>query len=325
MPKRDNIKLDSVRGFSQVFNDTIVFIRQEFKVLGPGMLYIAGPFMVFSAMIMVLWMYDISTFGSRAGADLVGATNGLINSSVIYYSLLVALKLLENMMMAGVSCYYFRLYREKGSLGFTVGDLAREVFRHFPALLGTSLFFFLLLLIVALLLGLLVAGIGMIGVGGAILFMFLLMIGMLLVAPPVWSYVYMVYAIRITERTGLFEAMSRARWSMSGNYWSTWLVIFVFGLGNMLIGYSMSAPQWLFNAVSEAASFKELIDVDQQLLIMSVLIFLSQFSTSYIGSSIFVANGLHYFSLREKIHGQGMNEMIAQIGRAPEPEIEATY
>ncbi|TND08756.1 MAG: hypothetical protein FD123_1972 [Bacteroidetes bacterium] len=321
MRKTNHIKLDRVRGFGEVFNDTILFIRHNFSVLGKGVLFIAGPFYVVVAIVTTFIAFDP---GGIRNNYLFESDNSQLNLLWSYVVIIIT-SVVANMMVVGVVSYYFRLYREKGPGNFTVGDLAKLVFSRLPALLGTTALMLLLVLVVALLLGLIIGGMASLGAGAAFFFVLIFFIGFLLICFPMWFYFYSIYIVRATERVGIFEAMSRVRWAMSGNYWSTWLVMFVFYLCLGLIGFSVAMPQQIVFWILSASSADSLMDYDTILLIGSILTFIAQFINSYISGSTYVTVGLHYFSLREKIQGEGMNEMIAQIGTPPEPDFETTY
>jgi len=313
------VKLERVRSFSETFQDTILFIRQNFNVLGKGVLYIAGPFYLLVYVVNILFLYDVTI--RRENVAL------LFMESQTSWAFILALlfQMLASMMAVGTVAYYFAMYREYGGNNFTVGDLAKRVFSRFPALLGTTLlltlFFGVFMFIFAAIFG----GMVTLGAGAAVLVVLLLLVGMLLLAFPLWYYFFAIYISRATEKIGVFEAMGRVRWGMSGNWWTTWLVMFCFGLCLYVVGLSTGTPQAIYAELMKLSAVESMMSEDTSRIILSALNFIATFVGSYIAASAYVMIGIHYFSLKERVEGQGMYEQIEQIGRAKPTEIETTY
>lgn len=320
MQKQQGIKLARVRNFSEVFRDTVLFIRQNFSTLGKGVLYIAGPFYILVYIVQAYFLLDPLT-GTIRSSLLQSGEMGIITS----YAITIISAIVANMMAVGTVSYYFALCRERGQGNFTLNDLVKRVFSNFFTLLLTTILLIIICAMIAFVIGFIFYAMINLSAGLAILVGFMFAVGVLLVFYPLSYYFYAIYLIQACDRVNVFEAMARARWSMSGNYWWTWLLMFCFNLCLGIIGLSISMPQLLFRQFMDFTTIDQLLSDDTRLLILTIFGFIATFISSYINASTHVFIGIHYFSLKERIDGEGMNEEIATIGKQTETEYEATY
>ena len=244
MQKSRPLNLNRVRTFSEAFHDTRQLIRDSFPVLGKGLLYIAGPFYIGVHFFEVFLLYqnpyddvpDLFRYSDNVAWKL---------------GLTLLLGIIANMMSIGTVAYYFALCRERGMNNFTLGDLAKRVFRRMPALLGTTLFYVAAVTLVVFFIGLFIAGSAAASPLLAGMLTFLFFIGFLLVVFPLQYYFNSLYLIRAVEKAGLLRAMGRTRHMMRGNYWNTWVIFFCLFLILYVIGLTFAMPQFVFSQALE--------------------------------------------------------------------------
>lgn len=318
MQKSRQLNLNRVRSFSEAFHDTRRVIRDSFPILGKGLLYIAGPFYIGVHFFEVFLLYqnpydevpDIFEYSDNVAWKL---------------GLTLLLGIVANMMSIGTVAYYFALCRERGMNNFTLGDLAKRVFRRLPALLGTTAFFVFVVGIASFLIGLFIAGTAVASPLIAGMVVFLCFIGLILVYFPLQYYFYSLYLVRAIEKAGLLRAMGRTRQLMRGNYWTTWVLFFCLALILYVIGLTFAMPQFVFTQALELFDIGTLFSDKVKEIIAMSFTFFAEFLARYASAFGFVLFAIHYFSLKERFDGEGMNNAINTIGKPYEEEIETSY
>ena len=126
---------------------------------------------------------------------------------------------------------------------FTVADVNRTVIQNIGNVLGV---FFVITLLIILIMAVIVGiTIGIISASPVIgvLFAFFLIIGLLLIFPPIMWQLSAVYLVKMTEDRGVFESYRRTRDVMKNNYWWTWLIVVCAVLIIGLVGMIFTLPQ----------------------------------------------------------------------------------
>lgn len=318
MQKSRQLNLNRVRSFSEAFHDTRQVIRDSFPVLGRGLLYIAGPFYIGVHFFEVFLLY-------QNPYDEVPDLFEYSDNVAWKLGLTMLLGIIANMMSIGTVAYYFALCREKGMQNVTLGDLARRVFRRLPALLGTTAFFIFVVGIASFLIGLFIAGTAVASPFIAGMVIFLCFIGLILVYFPLQYYFYSLYLVRANEKAGLFRAMGRTRQLMRGNFWTTWVLFFCLSLVLYIIGLTFAMPQFVFTQALELFAIETLFSEETKEIIEMSFTFFAGFLARYASAFGFVLFAIHYFSLKERFDGEGMNNAISTIGKPYEDEVETTY
>jgi uncharacterized membrane protein len=318
MQKSKQLNLNRVRTFSEAFQDTRQVIRDSFPVLGRGLLYIAGPFYIGVHFFEVFLLY-------QNPYDEVPDLLEYSDNIAWKLGLTLLLGIIANMMSIGTVAYYFALCREKGMQNVTLGDLAKRVFRRLPALLGTTAFFIFVVGSTTFLIGLFIAGTAVASPLIAGMVVFLCFVGLILVYFPLQYYFYSLYLVRANEKAGLFRAMGRTRQLMRGNYWTTWVLFFCLSLVLYIIGLTFAMPQFVFTQALELFAIETFFSEETKEIITMSFTFLAEFLARYASAFGFVLFAIHYFSLRERHDGEGMNNAINTIGKPYEDEVETTY
>ncbi|HEX8531661.1 MAG TPA: hypothetical protein VF646_16630, partial [Cytophagales bacterium] len=138
------IDFHKARDFGETLNVSFLFVRQHFKGMMLGMLFIAGPFVLVGSVIPILLFSRLS--GVSASEDLSGADNWLVNAGASMMVNVLAL-MLGVVMAIGVIYEYILLYYHRGDKpgGIETGELWQAIRRDFWRLLGVNFGLVLLL------------------------------------------------------------------------------------------------------------------------------------------------------------------------------------
>jgi hypothetical protein len=168
----------------------------------------------------------------------------------------------------------------------------------------------------------------MIGLGtavpaAAVLLGLLLIIGALILLPPLIWRLSSLYIPALQEDFGVFEAYSKTGYIMKDNFWWTWVIVFCASLAVGCIAMVFAIPQAIYQVVLTwtAASGG---DVDASVPFIIVCTVCTFFGT-LVKSISHIIYAFHYYSLAEKYDGQGMIERINEIGNTPKNDVEQQF
>lgn len=305
------IDFHKARDFGETLNVSFLFVRQHFKSMMLGMLFIAGPFVLVGSVIPILLFSRLS--GMSASDNLLGTgpDNWLVNAGA---SMIVnVLALLLGMVMAiGVIYEYILLYyhREDTSDGIETGELWQAIRRDFWRLLGAT--FGLVLLLgfggfclnfVAILLG---TSLGPFGI-------FFLVVATFFLQIYLWVPLTLVVIISLHERIGLFEALNRSFYLVKGYWWQTFGLILICVLMQyallllclvpfMIIGFTTEMFTEMGTSLGTTVVFALAISIAITLIItLSFCLFLT-------------VSAFQYFNLVERKESVGLLQKIESMG-----------
>jgi hypothetical protein len=316
------LKFEQIRTFGKVFSDTRLLIRENFAVFFKAILFLVGPFALFTCTIHTF--YQVNIIGDNGGDwSHIGS---YVAAATIYTQLRW---LLNGLLTAVVVSHFIKVYREKGPGKFDVNDITKSILRDFGGSLLTALLMLIIVSVLSIAIAGLIFGVAKLSPAGGIFLLVLGYIGYFLIRFPFWYFVYGVFHARFAEpgRKNPFSAMSLHGKTFSGNWWFTWVVFF--GMWAMLtaLGYIVSLPA---EALSIASGIYDIDptrnkDVDWK-LVESILTSIGEFARTLIYSVFSAAIALHFYSLKEKQDGKGTLELLEQIGKTKDDDhIELTY
>ncbi len=318
----EKINFRQTRDFGETFNVSIKFLRQNFKLFFQSVLFIAGPFVLISAIAGAFYqsnainMFSITKLGN-GGLDTILSQFGWAYLIFILAAILASLALMSTV-------YSFMInYQEKGPGGFTVSDVNRTVINNLGNVLSVFFVLGLLILVFVIILVLIIAGIAVAVPALGVLLIFLLIIAMLMVMPPLMWQFSATYLVKMTEQKGIFESFGRTRQVMRENFWWTWVIVVCASLAVGLAGIVFTIPQAGYQMVLMFSRMKEgTSDTPMGFLIVATI---CTFCTTILYSTLSVIFGFHYFSLAEKKDGTGLMERINEIGNTPTNNVEQQY
>lgn len=311
---QEKISFKKERDFSNLFNVSFQFLKQNFKSLIRCLLFITGPFILLAALVTTLYTSRIMNLTSIIQG---GGTDGLseIMSNVFspMYFLTIFSAFLAHIMLAGTVYEFMQAYDEKGPGNITVNEIWNRVKRDFLMLAGTFFGIFAIALLAVMVFAFLIAGLmALSGVLGGI-FAFLFLIGMFIIIFPLMYISTSVYLIRIRERNSFFEALRRAMYSMQNNFWWTWVIGLITYIIIAVIQALTALPQSIagfligMNTMSSSA-------VTDYSVIFGIIGTITNFLSTLVSSIPMLVFGFHYLSLIEQKEGTGMMDKIDEIG-----------
>ena len=316
----EKINFRQSRDFGETFNISVKFLRQNFKLFFQSLIFIAGPFVVISAIAGAFYQSNaISMFTITR----MGPIDNILNQFGWAYLIFIFAAIIANITLVGTVFSYMINYMEKGPGGFTVNDVGKTFIQN----LGNILAVFFSLTFLAGLIAVVIFGI-IIGITSAIpilgvLLILATVIGLLILLPPLMWQLSVVYLIKMQENKGVFDSFRRAREVMRDNFWWTWLIIVcaLFAIG--LISLVFTFPQMIYQMILMISHLKG--GNDEASVSFLIVASICTFCTTLLYGLLYVINAFHYYSLAEKKDGIGLMERINEIGKMPENNVNQQY
>lgn len=214
---QETINLRKKREFGEIFNATIMFLKQEYKLLGKAYLYYVLPV---SIVIAILSSY--SQVSLLRNMNFTSNTNILANygSNFGRYMIIYGLMIINQAVMLSMVFGYLRLYLEKGSGNFQMQDIFEIIKANFVKMLLAMLLVFVIV-----------------------------MVGLVLcVIPGIYVGVSLsvIFCVIMFEDKGIGEAFSRSFELTRIQWWWTFLILFVSTVIIALIVYILAVPATIF-------------------------------------------------------------------------------
>jgi len=224
----EKIELRKVRDFGALFNDSVAFLRVNFKSFFGILLFLAGPFVILTGLLMgyVQFIAEKITESNMLSGNYRN-TNMFLGSSVTTTLLFILIFLLTTLVTNASIALYFTLYdkAKQEELPIQRSSISQPLAAACWRLFYNLLLFSIIMAVVALaFMGLffllfLVPGLN-------IVLIFALVIGGLIIFPPMTYVVTVANFIVIRDEIMITEAIGKALKYMRGNFWKTWLFIF---------------------------------------------------------------------------------------------------
>jgi hypothetical protein len=269
------IEFRKVRDFGGILNVTFEYIRKNFKLLFKSNLLIAGPAILLAGVFM--GMYQSSMFNFAYDKD--------IQSVGIPFLLSVFFSIVSYIIIIIVTYSHLVIYKTSETGQFDVEDVWQIFKKNFFMIFFT-------------------------GIGYAVIVTFGFL---LLVVPGIYLSIALslIYIVRLEERVGFFDAVSRCTDLIKGNWWFTFGLIFVVGLIQGFLMYALYIPNYIvmfFVAFSGMNS--ESAGIHNTLYILSSII-------SSLGALLYtvgtIAIAFQYYNLVERKEAPGLFAQIDEI------------
>jgi hypothetical protein len=315
----EKISLLEARDFGETFNVSIKFLRQNFKLFFKSMLFLAGPFLLASALAGALY--------SSNSISMMSASRMLMSNPLAFYGwpflAFILTSIVANIMLMSTVFSFMLNYLEKGPNAFTVNDVAKTLIKNigkiFVLFLVLTLIGIFLFVIFAFIIGAITAIVPVLG----ILFAVGIFFGMMILLPPLMWQLSVVYLVRMHEGGGVFDSFGRTRQVMKDNFWWTWLIVVCSAICVIIIGIVFTLPQFAYQMILMVSNMRGgNADVSIPFLVVSTI---CTFCSSLLYSALHLINGIHYFSLNEKKYGKGLMEKINEIGNTPDNNVNQQY
>lgn len=312
---KETISFRVARDFGETFNVSVKFLRQNFKSLFQSLIFIAGPFVLVTAITGALYQSNALTLPIRSRNPF--AQLGL------HYFLFILASIISNLVLLGTVFSFMLEYMEKGYGNFNVNDVAKKLWANAGNILAVFFTFtFLILIFIGAMVGIFIAA----GNASPIivgLLAFMLVIVLLLVGPPLFWQLSVVYLAKMIDNDGVFDAYGKTRLAMKSNFWWTWLIVICSSLALGIVSFVFSLPQVIYQMVLMISKIRG-GDTEPSISFLIVAT-VCTFCATLLYSIFYVINAFHYFSLTEKKEGTGLMERINEIGQTPVDNVEQQY
>lgn len=300
---RGTIKLRHVRDLGDIINVTFRFIKENFRELGKGLLYILGPLVLVGSMLsyyaqsqMVDNLFDPASFDPNNPFEIY---SDLFGSA---YLVAILVGFLIQILFAAVVFTYVDLYRNGEAGTITPGYLWAETRSRTLTITGLTLLLGLF--------GILSALIMIIPCLGALAWI----VGICYILPIVW----LVYPSRLLDIDSIGESFSHTRELVRGSWTPAFGAALVAGLIAITIAAVFSIPSALVGFTSGLMSGTNTEPGGVSNVFMAAGVVLGYLG--YVAYAIpLVASCFQYFSLAEKAEGTGLGFQVDMIGRKGQP------
>jgi hypothetical protein len=303
------------RDFSEVFSDSVTFLKENFRNIGKSLVMIVAPaYVIASVMFSFFSMNFIQGFlnlsKGKPDQEAVDSIVAMYFNPVFWISLL--LFFVAYMLAVGVIFSYIKLYSDSENNNITPAEvwqqLSGRLAKFFFYTLGYGAIFFVAYIILVAILVLL-PNLGM-------LILIPLGIGLMLFFIP---FISVLVPVIFYEDLSFFETVSRTIALLKGGFWKTLGVNFV---AYLIVQFSVSiiyiiilVPSIIFSVSQKSFDplYIKIVMIIYFVLIPIVLFFGYVFQYS-VGS-------LNYFSLLEARDHVGLQRRVDTIGAdADKPE-----
>ncbi len=294
--ENNSIDFRKERDFGEIFSATFDFIKQEYKRFGYVILLYVLPFLVLSALLMILVQSNyISNIKNLVESAPYGNFSSL-GTMMLFYLLIMLCYLIAQTMLVTATYSYIALYVKKGKDEFVVADVWDKMKSYFFPVLGANI----------------VIGF-IIGIG----FVFCILPGIYL-----GISLSVILVALIFEGKGFSAAFSRSFELTKQDWWMTFLIVIIAGLLVYVLTLVIQIPAMIIGIGSFWTNIRESIS-DPEKAINSMDIFNSGYIIVTSISSVLtyvlyiipkLILSFWYFSLVEKKEKPSLMEKIEQIG-----------
>jgi hypothetical protein len=317
----EKINLQQSRDFGETFSVSVKLLRQNFKIFFQCMLFIAGPFILLSAIAGAFYQANSLTLSPM---NSFSDPMSIFRQFGLAWVILVVTATIANLVMLGTVFSFMVIYQEKGPGNFTVNDVGRKLIENTGNIILIFLLTFIVSAVVIGIIAAIVIGIGVAVPALGILLGFLFIIGLLLVGPPIYWLISVVYLVNIKEGKNIPESFGKAKEVMRGNFWWTWVIVVCGSIAIGIMGFVFALPQAAYQMVLVFTNMGGTVQEEVSIPFMIVAT-LCTFCVTLIQSIMHILNGIHYYSLDEQKNGQGLMERINEIGNTQNQNVEQQY
>lgn len=298
---QNKIEFMRYRDFGQILNSTFEFIRQNFLPLLKSLIFIVGPFLLITGILLGFYQKSVLTIFNITSFSQTG---------IIALLLIILIFLVTQMMLTTVYSFILIYLSKTEFTPISIEEIWDSVKQNFYKVLGlnTVIFFlFLIYLTVFLLIIVAVSG-GTSGSGlGIFLFFILFILLVFIMVKMCLAYMIMLY-----ERIGIWASIQRSFYLTKNKWWFSFGLIFVLSLIQSLMGFIFQIPQYIIMVTTMFNS----LDGSGVSGVTEILIMLTSIIAAFqylLFSLIIIALAFLYFSLVEQKEGKGLIERIESI------------
>ncbi len=313
------LRFERVRNFGRVFGDTRRFVQENFSVFFRTMLFLVGPVALLTCALHMFYQVNMNNPLDNLEFNRMGSYLAL---SSIFTQLRWAINGLVTAIVVG---HFVKVYREKGHGKFDVGDVTKSIFKDFFGNLHAFVVVFFAVALITTVLGYIIYGMANVSIGAAIVVIFAGWLAYFLIRFPFWYFVFSIFIARSSDNNAnVFKAIGKAGNVFSGNWWMTWIIFFCIWLVLYIVGTAVSMPASIIALVAKLSSIEVNENSANMKLLTTILLSFGEFAKTIINSVMCVTVALQFYSLKEKIDGEGTKKIVEMIGSKIDDD-EADY
>ncbi len=321
MQESQKIEFRKERDFGQKFNATIEFIRQEFKPLFKGVIYIAGPFIALASLVGAYYQkYSLSLLNFSLDSEEFLADDFWISAVALFL-----FSMLAYVLIFAVVNEYVKQYQATSGKSVEVKDLWEKVRSALPGYILSALGYAGLVFLISMASGFIAAGIislnvfllNMIMVLGFIFGIFFLTVGL-----------YLTIIAYNTERTGLFGSINLTIGLLKGNWWRTLGLFIVSWFIVSIVSMVFTIPNIILTSIGvwHSVQEKETLQLDfGEEILYALTSFVSSAGGFFMSIIIMLIMIFQYYNLVEKRDASGLMERIQSMGSGSKEDEDEEY
>ncbi len=298
---QNKIEFMRYRDFGQILNSTFEFIRQNFLPLLKSLIFIVGPFLLITGILLGFYQKSVLTIFNITSFSQTG---------IIALLLIILIFLVTQMMLTTVYSFILIYLSKTEFTPISIEEIWDSVKQNFYKVLGlNAVIFFLFLIYLTIFLLIIVAVSG--GTSGSGLGIFLFFILFILLV-FIMVKMCLAYMIMLYERIGIWASIQRSFYLTKNKWWFSFGLIFVLSLIQSLMGFIFQIPQYIIMVTTMFNS----LDGSGVSGVTEILIMLTSIIAAFqylLFSLIIIALAFLYFSLVEQKEGKGLIERIESI------------
>jgi len=269
------------RFFSEIFQASVDFLRQEWRFFLKMIAFYAGPFILITAGLNVFFQQSLQ----EAVMNPDFFSNPVSVFSGNFFLLLLA-GLISNTMLYAAVYAYIVLYAEKGSGNFSQDEVWQKIRDSFLLVLISSIV------------------VGFLTILGTLLFI----IPGIYIAVPL----AMIFISRMYENISLGDGIRRVFNLIRGHWWQTFGLILVSAILVFFIQLLVSLPQTIYSGIR---GFHQMSGGQPggNDMIYQMLNIITIFLTTIAGAYTLLIIALQYFSLREEKDQPDLNQRVQEL------------
>ncbi|MGZ3861985.1 MAG: hypothetical protein ACXVPN_06955 [Bacteroidia bacterium] len=312
----EKIELCRVRDFGALFNDSVAFIRINFRSFFGILLVLAGPFIILTGLLSgYMQSLQSKLVSSGFASDYYGSYLGMISANFIgTLSIFLLIYLLTTLVTSSTVCLYLKIYDKTPG---TELPLDKNLISPFLAstcwrLFHNYLSFILLFVVGAAILTALFAVLFIIPVLN-ILAGIALVIGALIIFPPMMYVLNAATFVVVRDEITMVRAIGKIIDYMKGNFWWTWLLMIILLISLGTISSLFSLPLSVLGIMKTFVRSGGGANSDHSVLylIFGSLNMITQMLIVVPISMIFCV--FNYYNHEEQQEGTGLMDRIDEI------------
>lgn len=320
----NKVELYKQRDFSQVFADSVAFIKRNFKGLLRSLVVIVAPLYVISSVMMSMFSINVIDAASQSDTYYGSNRQNVLFDTIFGWNFIIAMLLAFVTIVLAISVVfgYIKLYGENKQ-DITPADVWQEIrnraARLFFFLLGYMFVLFIGFFLISLVLTLFLAALVIIPIIGPIIIVCVFFIFMLASV----TFITILLPVVYYENDGFFESIGRVVRLLRGNFWQTMAVTFVSAVAVQLL--ASIVYQALLQGIEVLKTGAEQVNVNTVKTILIVYFTVTPIVLFFGYLFQFSASGFAYFGLIEKLEYIGLRKKVEAINEIIDIKPEEQY